>query len=128
VIGRHCVDDAPHGPLEKDVEFERAANGVVGLETSLSLTLGLVRAGELPLPRAVERLSSGPARCFGLPCGTLAAGAPADVILVDAERAWKVDPQRFHSRSRNSPFAGWTLRGRVVRTYVEGNLVHRSDE
>ena len=109
-------------------EFERAANGVIGLETSLALTLALVRAGDLALPRAVERLSSGPARSFGLPYGTLAPGAPADVILVDPERAWKVDPQRFHSRSRNSPFAGWTLRGRVMRTYVEGRLVHRSDE
>ncbi|HYR21258.1 MAG TPA: dihydroorotase [Myxococcales bacterium] len=128
IIDAVATDHAPHGPLEKDVEFERAANGVVGLETSLALTLALVRAGELALPRAVERLSSGPARCFGLPYGTLSPGAPADVILVDAERAWKVDPQRFHSRSRNSPFAGWTLRGRVVRTYLEGKLVHRSDE
>ena len=128
IIDAVATDHAPHGPLEKEVEFERAANGVVGLETSLALTLALVRAGDLALPRAVERLSSGPARCFGLPYGTLAPGAPADVILVDPERAWKVDPQRFHSRSRNSPFAGWTLRGRVIRTYVEGRLVHRSDE
>jgi len=128
VIDAIATDHAPHGPLEKDVEFERAANGVVGLETSLALALALVRAGDLALPRAVERLSSGPARCFGLPYGTLAAGAPADVILVDPDRAWKVDPQRFHSRSRNSPFAGWTLRGRVIRTYLEGRLVHGSEE
>ena len=101
---------------------------MVGLETSLALALALVRAGDLALPRAVERLSSGPARCFGLPYGALAAGAPADVILVDPDRAWKVDPQRFHSRSRNSPFAGWTLRGRVIRTYLEGRLVHGSEE
>jgi len=128
VVDAVATDHAPHGPLEKEVEFERAANGVIGLETSLALTLALVRAGELALPRAVERLSSGPARCFGLPYGTLAPGAPADVILVDAEKAWKVDPQRFHSRSRNTPFAGWTLRGRVVRTYLEGKLVHGSEE
>ena len=128
VIDAVATDHAPHGPLEKEVEFERAANGVIGLETSLALTLALVRAGELALPRAVERLSSGPARCFGLPYGTLAPGAPADVILVDVEKAWKVDPQRFHSRSRNTPFAGWTLRGRVIRTYLEGKLVHRSEE
>src|SRR5712692_6275160 len=113
IIDAVATDHAPHGPLEKDVEFENAANGVVGLETSLALTLALVRAGELALPRAVERLSSGPARCFGLPYGTLATGAPADVILVDAERAWKVDPQRFHSRSRNSPFAGRRARRRA---------------
>jgi len=128
IIDAVATDHAPHGPLDKEVEFERAANGVVGLETSLALTLALVRAGDLALPRAVERLSSGPARCFGLPYGTLAPGAPADVILVDADRAWKVDPQRFHSRSRNTPFAGWTLRGRVIRTYLEGKLVHGGDE
>ena len=80
--------------------------------------------GKLPVGRAIERLTAGPARCFGLPYGTLSAGAPADVIVVDAEREWKVDPLRFYSRSRNSPFAGWTLRGKVLRTYVAGRLVH----
>jgi dihydroorotase len=124
VIDAIATDHAPHGTLDKDVEFVLAANGVIGLETSLALTLALVRAGELPLSRAVERLSSGPARAFGLPYGTLHPGAPADVVVIDTERAWKVDPQRLQSRSRNTPFAGWTLRGRVVRTYVEGRLVH----
>jgi dihydroorotase len=124
IIDAIATDHAPHGPLDKKVEFVNAANGIIGLETSLALTLSLVRSGELPLARAVERLTSGPARAFGLPGGTLAPGAQADVIVVDAEREWKVDPQRFHSRSRNSPFAGWTLRGRVLRTYVSGRLVH----
>ena len=100
------------------------SNGVIGLETSLALTLALVRAGELSLGRAVERLTVGPARCFDLSFGTLAAGAPADVVVVDAEREWKVDPQRFYSRSRNSPFSGWTLRGKAVRTFVAGKPVH----
>ncbi len=109
------------------MEFAHAPNGVIGLETSLALTLALVRRGELPLLRAVERLSWGPARCFDLPYGTLAAGALADVIVVDAEREWKVDPQRFHSRSRNSPFAGWTLRGKVTKAFVAGHLVHEED-
>ena len=127
VIDAIATDHAPHGPLDKSVEFIQAANGIVGLETSLALTLALVRAGELSLSRAVERLTSGPARAFGLPAGTLAPGAPADVIVIDAEREWKVDPQRFHSRSRNSPFAGWTLRGRVLRTYLGGRLVHEED-
>jgi dihydroorotase len=119
-----ATDHAPHGPLEKQVEFVQASNGIIGLETSLALTLGLVRAGELPLARALERLTAGPARCFGLPYGTLGPGSPADVIVVDAEREWKVDPQRFYSKSRNSPFAGWTLRGKVTRTFVAGKLVH----
>jgi dihydroorotase len=124
IIDAVATDHAPHGALDKNVEFIHASNGVVGLETSLALTLALVRAGELPLGIAVERLTAGAARCFGLPYGTLGAGAPADAIVVDAEREWKVDPQRFHSRSRNSPFAGWTLRGKVVRTFVAGRLVH----
>jgi len=119
-----ATDHAPHGALDKQVEFAHAQNGVIGLETSLALTLGLVRAGALPLARAVERLTVGPARCFGMPYGTLGAGAPADVIVLDAEREWKVDPQKLYSRSRNSPFAGWTLKGRVLRTFVAGKLVH----
>ncbi|TMA30707.1 MAG: dihydroorotase [Deltaproteobacteria bacterium] len=125
IIDAIATDHAPHGPLEKNVEFVHAANGVTGLETSLALTLALVRNGELPLNRAVERLTAGPARAFGLNAGTLAPGATADVIVLDAEREWKVDPQRFHSRSRNSPFARWTLRGKVLRTFMAGKLVHQ---
>jgi dihydroorotase len=119
-----ATDHAPHGGLDKQVEFAHALNGVIGLETSLSLALAAVRAGELSLGRAVERLTSGPSRCFGLPYGTLGPASPADVIVIDAEREWKVDPQRFYSKSRNSPFAGWTLRGKVVKTFVAGKLVH----
>jgi len=119
-----ATDHAPHGSLDKQVEFAHALNGVIGLETSLSLALAAVRAGELSLGRAVERLTSGPSRCFGLPYGTLGPASPADVIVIDAEREWKVDPQRFYSKSRNSPFAGWTLRGKVVKTFVAGKLVH----
>ena len=119
-----ATDHAPHGGLDKQVEFAHALNGVIGLETSLSLALAAVRAGELSLGRAVERLTLGPSRCFGLPYGTLGPASPADVIVIDAEREWKVDPQRFYSKSRNSPFAGWTLRGKVVKTFVAGKLVH----
>jgi len=119
-----ATDHAPHGALDKQVEFAHALNGVIGLETSFSLALAAVRAGELSLGRAVERLTSGPSRCFGLPYGTLGPASPADVIVIDAEREWKVDPQRFYSKSRNSPFAGWTLRGKVVKTFVAGKLVH----
>ncbi|TMA26306.1 MAG: dihydroorotase [Deltaproteobacteria bacterium] len=119
-----ATDHAPHGAGDKQLEFINALNGVIGLETSLALTLALVRAGDLPISRAVERLTFGPARAFGLPYGTLASGATADAVVVDPEREWKVEPQRFFSRSRNSPFSGWTLRGRVLRTYVGGKLVH----
>lgn len=128
VIEAIATDHAPHGPLDKEVEFVHAANGVVGLETALSLSLALARSGALTPSQVIERLSAGPARCFGLPYGTLSAGAPADVIVVDPEREWTVDPRRMRSRSRNTPFAGWTLRGRVLRTFVEGKLVHELED
>ena len=123
-----ATDHAPHGALDKQVEFDRAANGIVGLETSLALTLALVRNGELSLMRAVELLTSGPAKALKLPAGTLAVGALADIVLVDADRSWKVDPSKFHSKGRNTPFAGWTLKGLVRRTYVGGRLVHDVEE
>jgi dihydroorotase len=124
IIDAIATDHAPHGALDKQVEFVQAANGVIGLETSLALTLALVRSGELSLAHAVERLTAGPARCFDLPYGTLGAGAPADVIVLDPEKEWKVDPLRAWSKSRNTPFTGWTLRGKVVKTFVAGRLVH----
>jgi len=115
-----ATDHAPHSLVEKDVEFDVAANGIVGLETALPLTLALVKAGRLSVKRAIELLTSGPAETFGLPGGTLAVGAPADVTLVDAEASWKVEPEKFASKSRNSPFAGWTVQGRVEQTFVGG--------
>jgi dihydroorotase len=128
VIDAIATDHAPHGPLDKQVEFIQAPNGIIGLETSLALTLLLVRTGELPLSRAIERLTAGPARCLGLPYGTLTPGAPADAIVVDGEKEWNVEPQKFYSRSRNSPFAGWTLHGRVLKSFVAGRLVHEEDK
>jgi dihydroorotase len=119
-----ATDHAPHGPLDKEVELGCAANGVIGLETSLSLTLALVRQGHLSLAQAVERLSWGPAKILGLGLGTLARGASADVIVVDPDAPWTVDARALASKSKNSPFLGWTLRGRVLRTYVEGQLKH----
>jgi dihydroorotase len=118
-----ATDHAPHGVLDKQVEFSRSMNGVVGLETALPLTLALVREGVLPLGRAVELLTSGPARCFGLELGQLGAGAPADVVLVDPDERWTVDAARFESKSRNTPFQGWTLAGRVIQTWVAGRGV-----
>ena len=123
-----ATDHAPHSPVEKDVEYDRAANGVVGLETAFSLTLELVRNGRLPLMRALHLLTAGPAAVAGLDAGTLAVGAPADLIVVDPEASWVVDPSRFFSKSRNTPFKGMTLPGRVERTYVGGKRVHRHQE
>ena len=118
-----ATDHAPHGILDKQLPFAEAANGVVGLETALPLTLALVRAGVLSVARAVELLSSGPAAAFSLPGGQLAPGGPADVTVMDPAAEWTVEPQRFHSRSRNTPFAGMRMVGRVVHTFVGGRPV-----
>ncbi len=123
-----ATDHAPHSPVEKEVEYPAAANGVVGLETAAALTLQLWREGVLSLSRAVELLTAGPASVLGLEVGTLQPGRPADVTVIDPDARWVVDPERFFSKGRNTPFAGWTLQGRVERTYVGGRLVHRARE
>ncbi len=121
-------DHAPHGALEKELEFEKAANGVVGLETSLALTLELTWKGVLTAPRAIQLLTAGPARAFRLPGGHLGVGAPADVALIDPEAQWTVDPSKFFSLGRNTPFAGRSLKGRVTHTLVGGRLVFQRGE
>ncbi|OLD99281.1 MAG: dihydroorotase [Candidatus Rokubacteria bacterium 13_1_20CM_4_68_9] len=121
-----CVatDHAPHALSEKEGEFDRAAFGVVGLETAVSVLLDrLVRPGLLPLPTLVARMSRGPAHLLNLPGGSLAPGAPGDVTILDLDRELTVDPARFHSKSRNTPFAGWTLRGGPWKTIVSGKVV-----
>ena len=118
-----ATDHAPHGPLEKEVEFDRAANGVVGLETAVPLALELVRAGTLSPARAVALLSDGPARAFGLPGGHLGKGAPADVTVIDPQAEWAVDAERFRSKCRNTPFHGRKVQGRVTHTVVGGRAV-----
>jgi dihydroorotase len=117
-------DHAPHHADEKDVEFDLAPFGILGLETTLALCLDrLVRRQVIGLPRLVELLSSGPARVLGLPGGTLRPGSPADVTLFDPEGDVTVQAAKFLSRSRNTPFEGWQLRGRPVATVVGGRRV-----
>ena len=116
-----ATDHAPHALSDKEGEFEEVANGVVGLETAVSVLLDrLVRAGRLDLPTLVARFTAGPARLLNLPGGSLAAGAPADITILDLERSWTVEPGRFLSRSRNTPFGGWTGQGGPVLTLVGG--------
>ncbi len=119
-----ATDHAPHHYDEKEAAFDDAPNGVVGLETSLGLVYGhLVAAGVMDLSTMVERMSVAPARVFGLPGGTLAVGSPGDVTVFDPEAEWTVDPSRFLSKSRNSPFVGWKLRGKPRYTIVAGGVV-----
>jgi dihydroorotase len=109
---------------DKKVEYGQAAFGIVGLETAVSLCLDrLVRPGLLTLGQLVRALSTNPARALARPGGTLAAGAPADVTVLDLARRVTVDPARFESKGRNTPFAGWSLRGGPVATVVGGRVV-----
>jgi dihydroorotase len=119
-----ATDHAPHTVDDKKVEYDQAAFGIVGLETAVSLCLDrLVRPGLLTLGQLVRALSTNPARALALPGGTLAAGAPADVTVLDLARRVTVDPARFESKGRNTPFAGWSLRGGPVATVVGGRVV-----
>jgi dihydroorotase len=120
-----CVatDHAPHAALEKDCEFADAAMGMVGLETCLPLLLDLVRKGRLTASRLIDALTLAPARALGLDAPSLDVGAVADVVVLDPARRWVVDPTRFASKSRNTPFAGWDVQGRVTHTLVAGRVV-----
>ncbi|MFQ5898811.1 MAG: dihydroorotase [Candidatus Methylomirabilia bacterium] len=119
-----ATDHAPHALAEKEGEFDRAAFGIVGLETAASLLMDrLVRPGLLDLTTLIARLTIGPARAFGLAGGTLAVGSPADITILDPGRELTIDPGRFYSRSRNTPFAGWTVTGMPWMTIVGGRVV-----
>lgn len=120
-----ATDHAPHLEYEKQWGMDRAPFGIVGLETALALTLRLVEQGVLTLERAVQCLTSKPAGLLGLPGGTLRPGVSADIVLVDRTREWVVDPEQFLSKGRNTPFAGWPVRGRVMMTLVAGRIRHR---
>ncbi|HYS80830.1 MAG TPA: dihydroorotase [Anaeromyxobacteraceae bacterium] len=123
-----ATDHAPHSAVEKDLEFDAAANGIVGLETAFPVCLALVREGLLGERRLIEALTASPARAFGLPGGSLARGAPADLALLDPGLEWRCDPARFHSKSRNSPWKGRALVGRCTHALVGGRLVHELGE
>jgi dihydroorotase len=121
-----ATDHAPHHYDEKEREFADAPNGIVGLETALAVNLTwLVHSGIIDLPLLVERMSCAPARLFKLPGGTLRKGALADVTVFDPDATWTVDPSRFASRGRNTPYAGHELRGLVDLTVVDGRIIHR---
>jgi dihydroorotase len=122
-----ACDHAPHSVLEKDVEFDEAAFGLIGLETSLGLSLKLVHEGVLTLGQLIAKMSTHPARILRVPGGTLAPGSPADVTLIDPNREWTVDANTFASKSRNCPFQGWHLKGKSLMTIVGGEITIRED-
>ncbi len=122
-----ACDHAPHSVLEKDVEFAEAAFGLIGLETSLGLSLKLVHEGVLTLGQLIAKMSTRPARILRVPGGTLAPRSPADLTLIDMNKEWTVDANTFASKSRNCPFKGWNLKGKAVVTIVGGEIVQREN-
>jgi dihydroorotase len=124
-----ATDHAPHHYDAKEAAFDDAPFGVVGLETALGVAITeLVDTGILRLRELIHRLSTRPAQIARLPGGTLRPGAPADVVAFAAEETWVVDPKAFFSKSRNTPFAGRALRGRVRWTMVGGRIVHQAGD
>jgi len=124
-----ATDHAPHAGSEKMQEFEKCPFGILGLETALGLALEkLVHPGKIPLLRLVELFTTGPARVLNLDRGTLAVGAPADITIFDADRAWTYDVNRSASKSRNSPLDGHAFRGGPVATIVNGRVVWEASE
>jgi len=124
-----ATDHAPHHYDEKDVEFDGAPFGVIGLETAVSVCLDrLVHAGHIPLVRLVELLSVNPASILRVPGGTLGVGVPADITVLAPDLAVTVDPAAFRSLARNTPFDGWVLRGGVAATIVGGRVVYANTQ
>jgi dihydroorotase len=123
-----ATDHAPHHRDEKEVEFECAAHGIVGLETALPLCLRLVREHGLAIETVVRALSANPARILGVTGGSLAADSVADLTVIDPECTWTVTPDAFHSKSRNTPFAGWPMTGAARATIVGGRILWRAVE
>ncbi len=122
-------DHAPHSPEEKDQEFDLAPFGVIGLETTVGVVMScLYHDGAVTLPDLVRLLSTNPARILGLPLGSLKPGSPADVTLLDTDAEWEIDPRDFVSKSRNTPFSGWKVKGKPITVMVEGRVLMRDGE
>jgi dihydroorotase len=120
-----ATDHAPHAVHEKEVEFTAAPPGVLGFETAFPVVLELVRSGKLTPLQLIASLTWNPARVLRLPMGRLEPGAAADLVLLDPEQRWVYDPAKGFSKSRNSPWAGHELQGRLLATWVDGQLVHQ---
>ncbi len=117
-----ATDHAPHHRDEKLLEFDRAPSGISGLETALSLSLRLVTAGVISITELVQKSAYNPAKILGIDKGTLKVGSDADMVILDMNREWKVEPEKFHSMGRNTPFEGWILKG-VLRMTLRGGVL-----
>jgi dihydroorotase len=123
-----ATDHAPHHRDEKEIEFECAAHGIIGLETALPLCLRLVREHGVAIETLVRALSTNPARILGVPGGQISEDGPADLTVIDPDCIWTVAPDAFHSKSRNTPFGGWAMTGAARATIVGGRVLWRSVE
>jgi dihydroorotase len=121
-----ATDHAPHAAEEKGTGLEKAPNGIIGLETAVSLSLSLVSDGILSLSGLIAKMSTMPARILGIPCG-LQVGIPADLTLIDPDFEYTIEPSLFQSRSRNSPFVGMKVKGKPVMTMVAGRIVFQDN-
>ena len=128
IIDVIATDHAPHSALEKDVEFDKASFGIMGLETALPLTLKLVRDGLMDLPSAVAKLSYNPATILSVKGGTIEEGKEADLTVIDLNKEYVVQKDGFKSKSHNSPFIDWTMKGKAMFTMVGGRIVWESHE
>ncbi len=118
-----ATDHAPHALVDKDIEFDKAANGLVGFETALPLTLGLVRGGDITLNQAIAALTINPSKAMGIDYGSLGKGDRADVTIIDIDSKWTVEKDKLKSKSKNSPYIGHEMVGRAVKTIVGGKVV-----
>jgi dihydroorotase len=128
VLDAIATDHAPHSSIEKDTEFEYAANGMIGLESALPLILSLVRQDVLTPSEAVAKVTCNPGRILGVPGGTLRIGAPADLTLIDPDAAYRLDCRAFQSKSRNCPFHNREMQGRVIMTLFDGRVAFPGPE
>ena len=119
-----ATDHAPHSVIEKECEFQLAANGIIGLETSVPLSLNLVRSGYISASQLIGCMSSSPSRILGVSGGSLATGNPADISIIDPEVVFTLTRESLHSMSYNSPFLGKTLQGKVILTLIDGRPVY----
>lgn len=123
-----ATDHAPHGHVDKALEFDQAANGILGLQTAVPVTLQLVHDGIVSVERWVESLTTKPSRLLNLDYGTLRRGAEADVTILDPDSRWKLDEAQILSKSHNTPFIGWEMRGRIEATIIGGKVVYTAND